>query len=1164
MEIPKRQFCHEHVHDIYSVLDGISKPEDLIAKCKRTGMTALARTNHGNLYQSISFYKNCIEAGIKPIIGQEFYVSPDSMLNRTYAKKAEAEEDAKNGDLSYSAYHLTVLSKNRVGYENIKKLSTIAYQLGHYRKPRIDDEVLAAHKEGLIVFSGCLAGKIARLIIGGAKDKALEEIDKLRGLFGEDFYLELMDHKVPEEKIVIEALKDFGKLRGIPLVMTGDTHFTEHGDEFAHEVALAIGTNKNINDQNRFKFNGSGYWFKSPDEMYEAAAIADIPEEALTNTMWIASKVEDYGFKLTSKTKKSIIPLFRLDENTVLTDEQCVMMLEMKARQGLAERKLAHLPEYQTRLKEELDLIARKQFSSYFLIIADIIDFMRKKGRIIPIGRGSSLGALTCYSLFITGLDPIRLNLSFSRFMNEGRKDLPDIDTDISQRYRGEVIEYIVNKYGKDRVAHIITFQSMASKAASDNVGRGLGIPSQVRASVGKLIGDVDKEDKLADIIEDNIKVREKMSEHPKWIEIAQKLEGNIKNTSAHAAGIVISNDPIVNHVPLVRCTDEGYLVTQFDMKDLGELGLLKLDMLGLKGLDTIQDTIDLVKKRYNITLDFHDFPIWDGQDPATYATIAGGKYVSCFQYDSHGIRGAARAMAPTKFDHLVALNALYRPGPMKKVGNQPSIMEQYIERRHGRQACETWHPELDSVFKETYGLPLYQESVMAMARTMAGFNEIEADEYRAAIGKKDKIKFAAAQAKFKERGIKLGRTPKLMDDIIEKLAGFARYGWNKSHAAAYSYLSFVTAHLETHYPMEYYTSLLNVNADKNDDLKILLAAIIQRGIKIYPPHINKSGKQFETDGVNIYMGLYSVRQVGDKAVDPILSDLNTNGPFLDYADFCVRMEKHGKTVNKIVKENLVKAGAFSWDTSFNQKTLVTNTELIQLIVKKFANKLSPEEIKAQIRTNIAPCDVDYTEQEKLGLEQAVLNFYISSHPVLQYQGLFSLFQHVNLITPSQLNDQDVGSRVIMLGVIEDKAIKTTKNGNPYLSMTLGDNIGQIKQMIWSPLAEQCNQATTTHQLILLHGKVKEDRFRAGDNQLDVKGMMPITATHGLPITSFYAKDVPTANRILATLDATAADISDRLMNQGHMVTIKGTAYIRPEMASKLRECGQAYFTLSI
>lgn len=1155
-------YVHLHVHTTFSVLDGISRREDIVARAKSFGMPAVAITEHGNIHQAISWYKACAEAGVQPIIGMEAYVAPDNRFGRTYAKKGEAEEDAKNGDLSMSAYHLTILAKNREGYENLKKISSLAYREGFYRKPRIDDQLLSENKEGLIVLSGCLAGKVARFIIAGNIPKALEEVDKQRAIFGDDFYLEVMNHNIPEEAVVVEALKDFAKQRGIGMIMTGDSHYTAHGDEGAHEMALAIGTGKTMQDANRWSFNGDGYWFKDAKEMRSSAEVAGIPEEALTNTLDIAKKIQDYGFKLVSTTKKSIIPLFRMDGNA-LTDEQCRMLLDMKARAGLAERKLAHLPEYQKRLDEELALITKKEFSSYFLIIADIIDFMRSKGMIIPMGRGSSVGSLVCYSLFITGLDPVRLAIPFSRFINEGRKDLPDVDTDISQERRGEVIEYIANKYGKDRVAQIVTFQTMASKGAADNVGRALGIPSTVRTGIGKLIGEVDVDDTLDDIFKDNPKVLEKMNEHPQWVDIAMKLEGNVRNLGAHAAGIVISNEPLMNYVPLIRDSKEGFMVTQYDMLDCGELGLLKLDMLGLKTLDLIQKSIELIKERHNVSLDFHNFPAFDNTDPATYATIASGKFVSCFQYDSAGIRGAAKALVPMNFDHLMALNALYRPGPMKKVDGKPSVMEQYFERRHGRQAPDTWHPELDDIFKATYGLPLYQEEVMNMTKVIAGFTDTEADEYRAAIGKKDKVKFKAAQDKFKARGLEIGRTAELMDSLIAKLEGFARYGWNIGHSAAYSYISFVTAHLETHYPLEYYTQLLNVNLDDNDKLKVLLAGIIQKGIKLLPPHINHSGPMFQTDGSSIYMGLYSVRQLGESALEGIMKDRTANGKYADYVDFCLRMASHSR-VNKLVKENLVKSGAFNWDPSYDQKTKVDNTELIQKVIKKFEDKMPQDEVRTQIIEKMAPALQDYTNQEKLDFERSVLNFYISSHPVLQYQALFELFPHINFITPAQLNDQAIGSRALMLGLIEQKNGKTTKDNKPFLALKIGDQLGSIQQNIWSPLCTQVDPTLVVNGLVLLSGQVKEDKFKMGDNQLSVYGVMPINALHGIPITSFYGEDIPTVNRILTLLNVPAASISDRLLNQGHLVMLKEKGYIKPEIALELRRCGRAHYQLSV
>jgi DNA polymerase-3 subunit alpha len=617
-----KSYVSLHVHTTFSLLDGISRREDLVKKAKEFGMPALAITEHGNLFNAISFYKQCTDANIQPILGMEAYMAPDSRFGRTYAKKGEAQEDAKNGDLSSAYYHLTLIAKNRAGYENLKQLSSLAYREGFYYKPRIDDEILTKYKDGLIVLSGCLASRTSRLIVAGNQAKALEEIDRMRGLFGEDFYLEVMDHNIEEEEIVRNALINFGKMRGIGIVMTGDSHYTEHSDSSAHEIALAIGTGKNIQSAERWTFPGSGYWFKSPQEMYAAAEAADIPEHALTTTLDITKRIEDYGFSLVSKTKKSIIPSYRDELGNVIGNQTCHELLHFKAIQGLCTRGLGESKPHQERLAFELDMIRRKDFSSYFLIIADIVEnAMRRKGIITPIGRGSSMGSLVCYCTYITGLDPIEHNLPFSRFINEGRKDLPDIDTDISKERRKEVIEYIVNKYGKDRVAQIVTFQSMAAKAVADDVGRGLGVPSSIRKSLGKLLGDLTKDDRLEEVLDGNKAARELMSQTPDWIDNAKRLEGNNRNLGEHAAGIVISNDPIINHVPLLRDSKDGYLVTQYDMRDLGELGLLKLDMLGLRTLDLIQKTVDLINERHGQVIDdYQRIPL---NDTATYATVA-------------------------------------------------------------------------------------------------------------------------------------------------------------------------------------------------------------------------------------------------------------------------------------------------------------------------------------------------------------------------------------------------------------------------------------------------------------------------------------------------------------------------------------------------------------
>lgn len=1158
----RKPFVHLHVHTTYSLLDGISRREDLIAKAKEFGQPALAITEHGNLFNAISFYKSATDAGIVPIIGMEAYVAPDTRFGREYAKKGEAEEDAKNGDLSMSAYHLTILSKNRQGYENLKKLSTLAYREGFYRKPRIDDELLAANKEGLIILSGCLASKVSRFIVAGNKEKALEQVDKMRGIFGEDFFLEVMNHSIPEEVVVREALLDFGKTHGIPVVMTGDSHYTEHGDTDAHEAALAMGTGKTLSDPNRWRFQGEGYWFKSTEEMYESAASGDIPEHALTAAYDISKRIDDYGFKLVSKTKQSIIPLFRNEQGDPYENEDCHQLLAMKAYQGLVERGLGDSKVHQDRLAEELDMIKRKDFSSYFLIISDIIEnAMRKKGILPPIGRGSSMGSLVCYCLYIIGLDPIKMKIPFSRFINEGRKDLPDIDTDISKERRKEVVQYIIDKYGKDRVAQIVTFQTLAVKGAADNVGRVLGVPSSVRRALGKVLGDLTKEDTLEATLEANKAARETMQQTPGWIEICAKLEGNNKNLGEHAAGIVISNDPIENHVPLIRDTKEGHLVTQYDMKDLGELGLLKLDMLGLKTLDLIQQSIELIEKRRGIKIDFQSVPL---DDKATYATVASAKFVSVFQLDGGGIRSVAKQLHPDRFEHLVALNALYRPGPMLPGSGDhgKSMLENYIERRHGREQVTIWHKDLAQVFDDTFGIALFQEQIMELSKILGKFNDEEADGYRAAIGKKDKVKFEAVQKKLVERGIANGYSKEFMEETARRLAGSARYNWNRGHSAGYSYITYVTAYLETHFPTEYFTTLLNVNLDDTDNLKTLLSAVLQKGVKLRTPHINNSHSFFHTDGKDIYMGLYSIRGLGEAAVPPILEERTQNGPFKDYLDFCIRVSKFSK-ITKLTKENLVKAGAFDWDMSMLKKDMIQNTELIQDIIKKFKDKLnSAEELRKIIESKLVHSQKDYTDVERLEYEKGVLNFYISSHPVMQFQPLFGLFDNINFITPSQINEQQAGTKAIVVGLVENRTMKTTRNGDPYVMLRVCDQVSTSIMNVWNPLCHKANNVLVDNQLAMLSGTIREDKFRPGDMQLSVQSVAPLGSHSGIPISGFYAPDMVTVNRILTCLGATASAVSDAILHAGHVVILKNTAYICPQHYEMLSGCKRVSYQL--
>ena len=1123
-------FVHLHTHTSFSLLDGISKRDDLIKKCKQNNMSALAVTDHGALYNHIGFYKSAVKAGIKPILGLEAYVAPDSMKNREYATKKNLEI----GDINAYAYHLILLAKNLEGYHNLTKLSTASWREGFYRKPRIDLDILNQHREGLIVLSGCVGSMTSQAIIQGRNDLAEEYIDKFRFMFGEDFYLELMQHDMPEDKIVSEALIGFGQKKGIGLVVTNDSHFTHKDDSMAHEVALCLNTHKNMHDTDRWKFPGSGYWFKTAEEMAEVVVGAGYPEECYLNSEVIANTVQDYGFKL----GKHMIPLFRDRHGVQWESDRSHNKLYMACMDGMERLGLSGIKKYDDRLKMELDTIEAKNFSSYFLIIADIINFIRTLDTIPPFGRGSSVGSLVCYTLGITAMDPEEWSIPFYRFINPGRKDLPDIDTDISKKHRKAVIDYIVRTYGDDHVAQIVTFQSMLAKKAIDDAGSALGVPSTIRKMVSKQLGDdVGKEDSIEELLSDNRDAYQMMDQHPFWIDVAKKLEGVHRNTSIHAAGIVISNEPIDKYVPLMR-DHEGYRVTQFDMLDVQDLGLLKLDMLGLRTIDTIHETTKFVKKNHGIAIDVFKIPM---DDKKTYDLITDGSFVSVFQYDSSGFREMARRLKPDKFELLMALNALYRPGPMLpqktldakgKEVDAPSIADTFIECRWGRQDVATWHKSLDVIMEPTFGMPLYQEQISEMSKKLSNFDDMEADEYRAAIGKKDKVKFEAAQNKFIERGVSNGHTKDFMDGIAGKLAGFARYGWNRGHAAGYSRISYITAYLEAHYPIEYYTALLNTNIDKSENLTEILSGITQKGVEIKPPDVNVSGSEYSTDGKSIYMGLYSVRQMGVEANLAILYDRERGGLFKGYIDFVQRVsklgpmptahplfvehkqpiwerDKHGdipqdynlKSVPSSVIENLIKAGSFGWDDVMTDKDKMACLEKIQKLAKR-KKKVENFEFTVIGETVDLRLGKEYDKLERSAMEREALNFYVSGHPVSNYTKFLSILTaDGRIVTPSQVCNAKPKDAIVILGLLQKKEMKMTKNNKPYLQIKVQDQFGEITMRVWEPLAQQVWPMIQEGSICVVRGSAETDKFREGQMDVYVKSLY--TVTGGLPVKGF-------------------------------------------------------------
>jgi DNA polymerase III subunit alpha len=1102
-------FAHLHVHTSYSLLDGISKREDLIKKAKEFGNPAVAITDHGSLANHISAYKMGKEHNVKVILGIEAFMAPDSRHNKDF-KKADIEE---RGDLSKSAYHLTILAKNALGYQNLIKLSTLAYREGFYRKPRMDLEILNQYKEGLIILSGCLSSITSQYILANQQALALEHINRYRYMFGEDFYLEVMEHDLPAEKLVCEALVHIGKTQGIPVVLTNDSHFTMKEDAQAQEAALCLNGKMTLLDPDHWKFDGSGYWFKSPAEMTDIIRRNSWPEEAYTNTLAIANKIEDYAFK----TGKHMVPLFKDKAGRTWDSVESHQKLAMMAFDGLDKMGLSDNAEYTKRLAQELDVMERKNFSSYFLIIADIIEYMKREGILKPFGRGSSVGSLVCYTTGITGMDPIRWGVPFERFINEGRKDLPDVDTDMSQRHRQKVLNYIADKYGRDNVAIIATYAQMSVKSVIDNVGRVLGIPSQVRREVSKVIGDLDKDDKLADVLRDNDKAKKLMDFHPLWIDIATRLEGNYRNVGVHAAGVVISNDPIWLHVPLGRdhkddekSKETGFLTTQYDMNDVQALGLLKLDMLGLKTLDVISDTIDLVKQQTGEFIDVHAMN--DLNDPSAYKILASGEYVSTFQGDSAGYRALGRRLNPETFEHIMAFTALFRPGPMMpekfkdpKTGREtkgPSILDHYIARRHGREPSDVWHPQLATVMERSYGMPLYQEQVVQITKTIAGFTEEEGDTFRKAIGKKDQVLFDKMAAVLIEKGMQKGHSKDFMQGLAQKLSGSARYSWNLGHSAGYGKITYLTGLLEAKYPLQYYVALLNAE-DKTENMAVLLARTMQKGVEVRPPHINSSSNIFTTDGHLIYMGLESVRGVGDIAIRAIMAE-RARGPFLSFLDFCRRIQPEaGRAVNKTVKENLVKAGAFTWDDMISDADKLACIERIQNVLKK---KPYAEDVAILCACELTNREI--TKTERAEFEREVLSFYISGHPLTSYMAMGSLFaaDDWNIITVSQLKEVGVSRNVAMMGMITGCEIRLSKRGTQFAKLSVQDQFVSTTCVVFDEeLAIRLGAQLTKGTIVAIRGVTTESNFRDGEIDIKVQDVVQLSA--GIPIIAVNVDD---------------------------------------------------------
>jgi len=953
-------FVHLHNHSDFSLLDGAAKISSYVEKAKSYGMTSLALTDHGNMFGSLRFYKACKEAGINPIIGCEFYCNPS---DHTYIPPAgEHTKDHR--------YHLILLAMNEKGYHNLMELNSIAWTEGFYYKPRIDDKLLAEHNEGLICLSACLAGEILQDLLNGQYDEAKARALWFKSVFDDGrFYLEMQDHNLPEQKQTNPLLVKIHEETGIPLVCTNDIHYIEKDDAEAQDILLCIGTNSKRDDPSRLRFPTAEFYFKSPDEMKHLFAWCP---EAIANTEKIASRC---NIEINFPGPK--LPVFQIPEGYKDTGDYLTFL----ANDGLKKRYGTITPTLQERLDYELGIIIKMDFQGYFLIVRDYIWWAKSHGIPVGPGRGSGAGSLVAYCINITDVDPMKYNLLFERFLNPERVSMPDFDVDFCFERRKEVIQYVTEHYGKNRVAQIATFGTLKAKAVVKDCARVLDIPFDESTRICKLIPE-DPKMTLAKAFEQNPELGQleaKGGVYATLFSVARRLEGMNRNTSTHAAGVVIGQEPLINYVPLYRDPKTGNQATQYTMDQIEECGLVKMDFLGLKTLTLIKHTVDLIKKKKP---DF-DINTIDDHDPKTFKMLCDGDSTAVFQFESPGMQQILRQAHPDNIEDIVALNALYRPGPMKNIST-------FINCKNGTEPIVYSDPDLKPVLETTYGVIVYQEQVMKVAQIISGYSLGQADILRRIMGKKKADKLAHELPIFEEGAEKLGRTKAHADAIFEMLEPFAGYGFNKSHAVAYSIVAYQTAFLKANYPAEFLAANLTNEMGNPNKFNEYLEVAKEMGLKIQPPDINKSDCYFTVvRGVIVY-GLAGIKNVGEEPVKLLVDEREKNGPFTSFVNYLMRLD--GRSYNSKLLESLIKAGAFD-SLGINRPTLLANIEgAVQFVSHRKEEtaygqiSLFNETTEPQMEEFQMDMKEDWAMAEKLETEKQILGFYISGHPLDQYR----------------------------------------------------------------------------------------------------------------------------------------------------------------------------------
>ena len=1039
-----QRFTHLHVHTEYSLLDGASKIPELVAYAKELGMDSLAITDHGVMYGAVEFYQECTKAGIKPIIGCEVYLAKGSHLDMTEKTR----------------YHLILLAENDIGYHNLMKIVSKGQLEGFYYKPRVDKDILRTYSEGIICLSACIAGEVPRLINSGNMDGARRCVQEYIDIFGKDnYFLEIQNHDIPEEKTAAEGLRQLAQEFGIGLVATNDLHYVRREDAEAQDVLLCIQTTSNVDDPGRMRFPNDSFYLKSAEEMAE---LFDGYPEALENTCRIADRCNvklEFGHLL--------LPEFPVPEGF-----DAVSYLRHLCEEALPERYEVVDETVRKRLDFELDIINTMGYACYFLIVWDFINYCRSHDIPVGPGRGSAAGSIVAYLLRITNIEPLRYHLLFERFLNPERVSMPDIDTDFCYVKRNQVLDYVVRRYGQERVSQIITFGTLQARAAVRDVGKALGMSYTSVDEVAKMIPrelgiTLDKALKSSN---DFKRAYESRPEVKKLVDLARSVEGLPRNAGTHAAGVIIAPRDLRDYVPLQQGSDSG-VITQYDKNKVEELGLLKMDFLGLRTLTVIGDCIQFIKETTGETVDIDNIPLHDKE---TCEMLCRGETACVFQLESAGITKLVMDLAPESFEDLIPLVALYRPGPLGT-----GMAEDFIAGRHGQRTAEVLHPLMEPILEDTYGVILYQEQVMQITSALAGFTLGQADILRRAMGKKKAKELDSMRASFIEGAKWLHDIPEeLSDRIFSLLQHFAGYGFNKSHSVAYALVAYETAYLKAHWRAQYYAAFLNSIIGDSDKLSWYISVCKNDNIKILAPDVNESGRDFTVlPNKTIRFGLAGIKSTGGAAVEAIINARSEGGPFTSLTDFCCRVNM--RVVNKRVVEHLIKSGAMDSFGARRSQLLAVIDQAIDLgaaCQRDRANgqlglfgddqTFGMEEIRL-------PQLPEIPKQTLLQYEKELLGFYVTDHPLSEYKEVMQRFMPLHqFIGETQVQDNQF---VRVAGIISGCTIKTTKSGDTMALLTLEDFTGRFPVIVFPKSYQACIRDVFEDNVVSIDGRFSVD-----------------------------------------------------------------------------------------